>query len=164
MKSRDYNQSKPQFLARLLEAEAGGRAEWSAVDMAAILRHQLNAPLRADLGARNPNASKTLDTVSTAGPAPATFGELFAHPHPPIELLELAKDFGKALRLDSSCGVPAEVATVIYYASIVAARVHLGRRISDLDEMALRQGVEWTLAQPWLDAALRVMFEQVWRS
>jgi hypothetical protein len=81
-----------------------------------------------------------------------------------MELLELAKDFGKALRLDSSCGVPAEVATVIYYASIVAARVRLGRRISDLDEAALRRGVEWTLAQPWLDAAMRAMFEQVWRS
>jgi len=159
MTDSNYSQTKPQSLARLLDAEAGG-GDWSAADMAAILRHQLNAPLRADLSATNPRAGKTLDTVSQAGPPPATFGELFAHPRPPLELLELAKDFGKALRRDASCGVPAGVATVIYYASIVAAQLRCGRRISDLDEAALRRGVDWALAQPWLDAAIRAMFEE----
>jgi hypothetical protein len=157
-----YNQSAPQSLARLLDAETGG-GDWTAEEMAAILRHQLAAPLRADLTATNPRAGKTLDTVSQAGPPPATFGELFAHPRPPLELLELAKDFGKALRRDAACGVPAGVATVIYYASIVAARLRCGRRISDLDETALRRGVEWALAQPWLDEATRAMFEEARR-
>lgn len=162
MTERDYSHTKPESLARLLDAEAGG-GEWSADDLAAILRHQLAAPLRADLTATNAHAGKTLDTISRAAPPPATFGELFAHPHPPPELLELAKDFGKALRRDTACGVPAGVATVIYYASIVAARLRCGRRISDLDEAALRRGVEWALAQPWLDAATRAMFEEARR-
>jgi hypothetical protein len=151
-----------ESLARLLDAEAGG-GEWTADDMAAILRHQLNAPLRADLAATNPRAGHTLDTVSRASPPPATFGELLAHPHPPLELLELAKDFGKTLRLDAACGVPAGVATVIYYASIVTAKLRCGRRISDLDDAALRRGVDWALAQPWLDAATRATFEEARR-
>ncbi len=151
-------------MARLLEAEAGSEAEWTAADMAAILRHQLKAPLRADLSTTNPDAGKTLDTISEAGPPSATFGELFAHPHPPLELLVLAKDFGKALRRDTSCGVPAEVATVIYYASIVSAQLRWGRRISALDEAGLRRGVEWVLAQSWLDATIRAMFEEARRS
>lgn len=159
MTIRNYSHTKPQFLARLLDAEAGS-GEWSVDDMAAILRHQLSAPLRGDLSATNPHAGKTFDKISRIGPPPATFGELFAHPHPPLELLELAKDFGKALRRDASCGVPAGVATVIYYASIVAARLRCGKRISDLDEAALRRGVNWALAQPWLDAATRAMFEE----
>lgn len=164
MKSRDYNQSTSHSLARLLAAEADGTAEWSATDMAAILRHQLNAPLRADLSATNASAGKTLDTASQDGPPPATFGELFAHPRPPVELLKLAKDFAKALRRDASCGVPAGVATVIYYASIVAARSRYGQRITDLDEETLRRGVEWALAQPWLDDMTRAMFEEFRRN
>lgn len=159
MTARDYSQTKPQSLARLFDAETG-EAEWSADDMAAILRHQLTAPLRADLAATNPRAGKTLDIVSRIGPPPATFGELFSHPRPPLELLELAKDFGKALRKDASCGVPAGVATVIYYASIVVAQLRWGRRISDLDDAALRRGVDWALAQPWLDAASRDIFKE----
>jgi hypothetical protein len=159
MAQRDFSRSTPQSLARLLEPEAGGKTEWSASDLAAILRHQLKAPLRADLSSTNPDAGKTLDTVSAATPAPATFGELFAHPHPPLELLELAKEFGKALRRDPAGGVPAEVATVIYYASIVAARLRCGRQISDLDEATLRRGIQWALARPWLDAAIRALFE-----
>jgi len=159
MTQQDYSQSKPQLLAQLLAVQTGGETHWPVSDLAAILRHQLNAPLRADLSTTNPDAGKTLDTVSAAGPAPATFGELFAHPHPPLELLELAKEFGKALRRDPSAGVPVEVATVIYYASIVAARLRYGRQISDLDEAALRRGIQWTLARPWLDAATRALFQ-----
>jgi len=161
MAQRDLNQSKPQSLARLLEPDAGGRTEWPASDLAAILRHQLNAPLRADLSHTNPDAGKTLDTIHAAGPAPATFGELFAHPHPPLELLDLAKEFGKSLRRDPVGGVPAEVATVVYYASIVAARLRCGRQISDLDEATLRRGIQWALARPWLDEATRALFQAI---
>jgi len=156
---RDFSQSNPQSLARLLEVESGAKTDWSASDLAAILRHQLNAPLRTDLSCTNPDAGKTLDTISAAGPAPATFGELFAHPHPPLELLKLAKEFGKALRRDPSSGIPAEVATVIYYASIVAARLRCRRQISDLDQAAFRRGIKWALARPWLDAATRALFQ-----
>jgi hypothetical protein len=123
------------------------------------LRHQLNAPLRADLSSVNPDAGRTFDIVCAAGPAPAAFGELFAHPRPSLELLELAKEFGKTLRRDASCGVPPQVAAVIYYASIVVARLRLRQHISDLDEEALRRGIEWVLAQPWVDERTRALFE-----
>lgn len=159
MAQRDYSQTKPQSLARLLSVEADDRPDRSVANLAAVWRHQLSAPLRGDLSSTHPDAGKTLDAISAAGLVPATFGELFAHPRPPLELLELAKEFGKALRRDTACGVPAEVATVVYYASIVAARARLGQRISDLDEAALRSGIEWALTQPWLDAATRALFE-----
>lgn len=133
----DMNRTNPQSLARLLAADAA--PQWTADDLAAMWRHQLRASAGAGL----------------------TFGELFANPHPPLEILEQAKALGKSMRRECSGFVPAEMATVIYYASIVAAKSRCGHSISDLDDEALRRGIQWALAQPWLDATTRSLF-QAW--
>ena len=147
-------------LARLFDLGDDARTDWLPDDLAAIWRHQLDAPLRLDLPAANPTATATINTLDAAPQKlPATFQQLFAHPHPPLELLELAKDFGKLHRQDPTL-VPAGVATVIYFACIGLALWRCGTRITQLDDSAIQRGLTWCIAQPWLDDATRALLQK----
>jgi hypothetical protein len=70
-------------------------------------------------------------------------------------LLELTRRFAKACRSRTGAPLPDEIATVLYFASIVAAMLRCGRRISKLDDEALVHALDWALDQPWLDASMR---------
>ena len=85
------------------------------------------------------------------------------HPSPPLELLQLAKEFAKSQRYAEEAVFPVEIASVLYYTAIVLARLRLGQRITEMDDARLRQGVQWCLQQPWIDPATRELFEQQWR-
>ena len=89
-----------------------------------------------------------------------SFGDLLAHPHPPVELLKVTKDFAKACRLSPRGALPKEIATVLYFASIAAAMVRCRRRITGLSDADLADGLRWTLARPWLDAPTRSLIEE----
>jgi hypothetical protein len=144
--------SQPQALARLFSAGAQGTT-WSHADLGAVLRHQLSAPLLVDLR-RLPHWPG-----AEAGPS-GNFGELLAHPCPPLELLRLTKEFAKAADQQEDRPLPVEVATMLYYAAIVAALVGCGERISRLSDDELRQGVAWALAQPFIAPQVRPLFER----
>src|SRR5205823_4989142 len=96
-----------------------------------------------------------------AGPADGkapplnSFGDLLSHPRPPLELLELTKEFAKTSDTRASSPLPPEVATVLYYAAIVAARLRHGAGITGLGARDLRDGIAWALRQPWLDGRVR---------
>ena len=89
-----------------------------------------------------------------------SFGDLFAHPHPLVELLELVKDFAKEHRTDAESPLPREVATVLYYASIAVALVRCGHRITRHDDTTLRQGFQWCIDQAWVDEPVRNMLHE----
>ena len=80
-----------------------------------------------------------------------SFADLFHHPAPPIELLELVKDFAKANLDHPESGLPGEIAAALYYTSIAAALVRLDARISQLPDADLQRGLRWTMEQAWLD-------------
>ena len=153
----DWSKATSLGLAGLLQVE--DEALWTARDLAAILAHQLAAPLETDLGRREAISPGRRDAPDV-WPAIRTFGELFDHPSPPVELLERTKRFAKTARSQPDGPLPDEVATVLYLAAIATARRKCGRSISQLDEAALRHALEWALAQPWLAASLRELF--VW--
>src|SRR5262249_34840287 len=107
--------------------------------------------------------------VAAGGQVPANFAGLLSQPAPPVPLLELVKDFAKKSEekrkgaaaqnpAEGAGPLPANVATVLYYASIIAARVKCGVRISKWDDARLRQGAQWALEQPWVDEPLRELF------
>jgi len=91
---------------------------------------------------------------------PATFGDLLHHPQPPLEMLQRVKRFAKACKVKAEGPLPPEVATVLYFASIVVALLRCEARISELDNKAIRTGTEWALAQTWLDQPTRSIFEE----
>jgi hypothetical protein len=113
-------------------------------------------PLEFDLG-------NVKDSATIAGPRPmlsTTFANLLQHPKPHLAMLQRVKRFAKACRNDPHGPLPQEVATVLYFASLVAALLRHQQRITSLDDAALRQGVEWVLAQQWIDDSTRSLFQE----
>lgn len=146
----------PQRLARLLASTQANEGEWLAGELGAVLCHQLSVPIQKT----GSTPASNLDGCAgiEGGIDIKTFGELFQHPCPPVALLEQVKEFAKVNREHPDSALPQDISLVLYYASIVAALVRLGKRITSLDDAALRQGIEWILELPWLDASLRVLF------
>jgi hypothetical protein len=135
--------------------------------LTAILSGQLAAPLLFDTS-RLPEATR-LDLLhrSQTGASPLrTFGDLLRHPQPPIELLCLVKDYAKGLSdapPEATHAVPAEIATCLYFATLAAALVRCGQRISALDDRALCRGFEWASFQSWISADLRTLLREAAR-
>ena len=125
---------------------------WQTDEFGAILRHQLAAPIRIDLDNLERLAARNINTsAESSGLALKSFGDLLEHPHPPIELLGIAKNFAKACRISPRGHIPSDVATVLYFACIAAALTRCWSRITGLSNAELADGFRWTLARPWLD-------------
>lgn len=114
-----------------------------------MLEHQLAAVIE---GARDPGRPDSSREPSQPEPSAGcgwTFGRLFAHPQPPLVLLQQVKDFAKAHRDSPQSYYPRPLATLLYYASIAAALVRCGERITAMNDDQLREAFAWGLAQPW---------------
>jgi hypothetical protein len=161
MSARDIHKSDPQLLAKLMSLDTEAGNVWQSDELGAILRHQLQAPLEFDLITVDTEVKAKLKTLAaTDGPPLKTFGDLLRHPRPPIELLALTKEYGKIHRNTPESPLPSDIATVLYFAGIVVALTRCGQRISQLDDDDLRRGVEWVIAQPWVDEATRSLFRE----
>ena len=159
MNCRAADNSQPGALAAMLAIDEAATRTWEPGELAAVLRHQLAAPLGFDVGSMGPASAEEVDRLSAAPGGPIrTFSDLLLHSAPQVELLVLAKDFAKASRSDPGAALPKEIAAVLYFATIVVARRRCGSRISNLSDDELRAGIEWALAQAWIDPATRALF------
>jgi hypothetical protein len=124
----------------------------SAEELAALLRQQLAAPISVDLEGLDARHAAALKGLSDAqGLLLKSFDDLFQHPHPPLELLELVKEFAKTHRKHPHSTLPNEIATLLYYASLASALARRNKRISRLNEEELRRAFDWVFGQPWVD-------------
>jgi hypothetical protein len=154
-------QRQPKSLAALLKASGEGVRLWRPEELTAIFRHQMSAPVLVDLGGYDPGTAARLKRLSDAQSLLLkSFSDLFHHPAPPLELLELTKDFAKANMDHAQSSLPGEVAAALYYTSIAAALVRLGARITRLADAELRRGLLWTSDQVWLDAETKQLLLQ----
>src|SRR5579862_7302702 len=96
-----HGSDSDQRLAALFALDEPSSEAWSRADLEAVLRHQLRAPLQADLttvltvppGAAPESASVTVTELSRrGGDRLQTFADLLSHPNPPLELVRLMKD------------------------------------------------------------------------
>ena len=148
-------------LATLLDLSPDADRLWRDDELGALLRHQMTAPMQVDLiNLERGLALKVRNLAEAQGLTLKSFGDLLAHPNPPVELLKITKDFAKACRLSPRSPVPHEIASVLYFASIAAALVRCRRRITGLTNDALTEGFRWVLSQPWLDAPTRALTEE----
>jgi hypothetical protein len=145
----DLESQDPRALARLLNIDERRQGRWTVDELGQVLVHQLSAPLLFDLASIT-STCPDLTLAKDLGGQPASFGELFRHPQPPIELLQLVKEFAKTSDQRENCPLPSEVSTVLYYAAILSARLRLNEHISTLSPELLRDGIRWALNQPWL--------------
>ena len=121
---------------------------WLPDELGAVLRHQLGAIL--DVGpSQEPAVNKK----------PATYADLLLRDAaPPLEILRGVKDWAKPFTFRADGDLPREVAGVLYYAAILAARLRADARISELDDALLARAARWALRLPWLDASLAQLF------
>jgi len=153
--------SRANELAALMATGEERAKLWRPDELAAILRHQMSAPMLVDLGSFDARTATKLRTLSEAqGLLLKSFSDLFHHPAPPIELLELVKNFAKANLDHPESGLPGEIASALYYTSIASALVHLDSRISQLLDSDLRRGLHWTEEQAWLDEKTKGLLAQ----
>jgi hypothetical protein len=153
--------SPAHTLAALLAAGEERAKLWRPEDLAAMFRHQMSAPILVDLGSFDVRTAARLTTLSQAqGLLLKSFSDLFQHPAPPVELLELVKNFAKANVDHPESGLPDEIASTLYYLSIASALVRLDARISQLSDADLQRGLRWTAGQAWLDEKTRDLLAQ----
>jgi len=161
MKELDIHKTAPSDLAKLLERESQSSVMWQPDELASILRHQLAAPLVGDLQSLDPQLPEKLRRiVSDGGPRPESFGDLLRHPSPPLELLELAKQFFKIHGDEKQEALPSEIAAVLYLASISAALVRCYQRISSLTNESLAEKLSWAKSKPWIDESIHRLFDE----
>lgn len=127
---------------------------WAPDDLAAMLSHQLEAPLIFVLAPDMDDGTAGQQPRSSA-PRPASFADLFSDPNPPLDLLKLTKQFAKEAMENPDRGLPRDVAFAIYYLAIGMAAQRLGERISSLSDVEMLQGLRWCLDQDWLRAPVR---------
>ena len=123
---------------------------WRPHELGDVLSHQLAAEL---------------DIAPSAGPAGtlgrATYADLLLRDAaPPLGVLRGVKDWAKPFTFCDDGELPREVAGVLYYAAILAARLRLGKRISEQEDALLARAARWALRLPWLDASMTPLFTE----
>jgi hypothetical protein len=158
--SAALTKSRARELAALMNTSDESSPLWRADELAALFRHQMSAPVLMDLGSFDPRTASQLKTLATAqGLLLSSFADLFNHPTPPLQLLQLVKDFAKANMDHPESGLPREIATTLYFTSIAAALLRLDKRISQLPDAELQRGLRWTQEQKWLDEKTKALVE-----
>jgi hypothetical protein len=144
-----YN-SSAQDLARLFKPDCGQERLWKPEELAAIFRHQMSATVQFDLAGVEPGLAAKLSALASAeGLLVRSFADLFAHPNPPVELLRMTKEFAKAAIEHPDSPLPPEM-----------ARLRCGQSISELDDPAIARGLDWVLAQTWVDDATKSVLRE----
>ncbi len=129
---------------------------WSADDLQDVCNHQWSAPLAVDLnGMEDLHAERVETLAASKGLLLRSFGDLLAHPHPPLELLILTKEFAKRSLASPHATIPHDVARVLYFTSIAAALSRCQKRITTLGDEQTIAGIRWALSQKWLPPGAR---------
>ncbi len=137
------------------------RPLWTGDDLRAILEHQWHAPLTMDLSAMKTIRADQLWLMAEArGLVLRSFGDLLTHSHPPVELLELTKEFAKRSLSSERSAIPHDVARVLYFACIASALAKCKRRITKLDDNGILEGIRWACTRSWVMEPVKHVLEE----
>ncbi|WP_428388223.1 hypothetical protein [Mucisphaera sp.] len=160
LEDTDYT-TNPTKLADMIALDPLEGHTWTADDLGKIFKHQLNSPLLLDLSDFDPGSAAHAKGIALkATPPIETFSDLLTHPKPPKELLDLVKAFAKSLMNRRDAALPRELAVTLYYLTIAAALDKNQTRITTLPDNQLKQGLNWSASQPWLNPILKDTLKQ----
>ena len=142
----DIDMARLAALEEMFRVTSQRDVQWQSEELAAMWQHLLAQPLEG-LGQSHPLSGKTA-------------ADLLASDDPPIGLLETLKlEYGNYARSLKS-PLPTKISTVFYFATIAAALVRHGKRISSSPDAVLREGFDISLAESFLDDATRALVTQ----
>jgi len=156
-----FDHLNPSQMAEMLSLDGSSGGAWLPEELGAVLSHQMMVSVDFDserLIAAHDQAALASGEANLG--RSFTFAELLHHPEPPLDVLRHVKTSAKACMTETNGSLPHEVATVLYFASILVALMRCDQRITHLNDGCLRGGVEWVLAQSWVDPPTRALFEE----
>ena len=149
--TEESKSSDVRMLRALLDPDLARRRVWHAEDLEAILQHQWDAPLQADLGELPPTEAQDLRLLCEAhGLLLKSYGDLFGHSMPPLEILRPIKEYAKRNMACPDEGLPLEIAELLYVLSVVVARLRHNARITGQKDETVCKNIESVLGQPWI--------------
>lgn len=150
--------TRPAELALMLTLDPVEANVWQTEDLAAILRDQLSQPLMLDLTPFEGMCEMDPDARDAAERGIHTFNDLLHASQPPVAMLQQTKVFAKMHASHPDRVLPRDVATVLYFASILVARRSDHHNITGLQDDAIERAIRWTLKQSWIDPRTRQIF------
>jgi hypothetical protein len=154
-------EADPERLAELFARDPSRTAVWRPEELGAVLRHQMASAIQVDLVSLTDVQAQRVRLLADAeGLLLKSYSDLLRHPVPPLDLLEIIKDYAKVASATPNGALPPAVARVLYFACIAAALVRRGTRLSSLAPADLREGFAWVLEQDWVDPFLKELCGQ----
>jgi len=164
MSTHNLDECDPRLLAKVIGLASSQQRAYRPEELAAILQDRLSAPVEFDMSAFREGVANRLKSLSSGeGLLLKSFRDLFEHPNPPVELLDVARLYAKACSMHPESHLPPQVAKALYFASIAVAMVRCGGRITSLDREKLAASFRWFEKQPWVDQGLRTIFGEALR-
>ncbi|MBC8868576.1 MAG: hypothetical protein H8E44_04125 [Planctomycetes bacterium] len=148
----------PLRLSRLWQCDSDALVEWQPDELAAIFKHLLASPLVDEVAAVQPRLAEKLRLCEAVpGERLDTFGDLLTHEQPPLDALDVVKEFCKHAEDNES--LPPDVAFVLYAAVISVALVRRDERITSADDRSLQTRIKWAGSRDWIDPDMKALFE-----
>jgi len=161
----DIHNTDPQRLAWLMDTRPPEEKPWKPDELGDIFRHQMSAPVDFELtGVDHGVARRLKASAASGGLVLKSLRDLIHHSAPPIELLEMVKQFAKGSVGQPESPLPDEIARVIYFLVIGVARLRHGRKITTLDDASVEAGLLWSISQDWVDDATRSLLREALRA
>ena len=127
---------------------------------AASFQLQMALPLRTALADVSPRMTALLSLVAGENDQPiVTLGDLFEHPQPPIEILQIVKEWATQCMQKKNDDIPPRVAPVIYLAAVAAAFVKCQHRLTRSDDTDLQVTFRQALGTSWITGSVRHLFQ-----
>lgn len=139
-------------LSRMLDIAGSGLDGCNDAELSSVLSLELGTSIVDTIAKSGLVHAQDIAAIAAhAAPPIASFRDLFHHPAPPTELLEIVKNYAKLCRAKDAHGPSGEVSTVLYFLSIAVAQAKHGKRITEMDDAGVLAGVTWVLQKQWVD-------------
>lgn len=154
------HQAEAMTLADIFHMGQRNELDWQLQDLVHLLEHLLLSDL-FDEFAQLPDVVEGRATLpfEVEPDSLRTFRDLFTISNPPVPLLKLAKQHAKIQSQKQGGPLPDPIATVMYLASIVCARIRHNESLTQWDDSKVLESIQWALKQPWLTSDLSTLFK-----
>lgn len=158
MPSRTLENATPDQLASLLTCEMPA-PPWSSVDLADMWRQLLSVSILEELDRVGATTNAVANACDAAIPVIARIEELLGHPTPPVLVLDAIRRMAKIQAASNEGAGSGTVARALYFTTL-ATGFNAKVSTTKLSDAQFVDGLEWAIAQPWIDEKTRAVLQQ----